>query len=566
VGDGVVTDVAGTSADDGVVAGTSADDGVVAGTSGGDHGDHGDHENLEAERGLVEAENAWMWADALPGQVPVVPDFTDAVVPSVDPAVLPPGSTAWGCFSYVYDDGFYNHLVVETERYARVNATDAERRTWKPITVADLLQFFAFILHVSIVKKPRMDQYFSEHPVLQTGFAKSIGLNRSLFRRVMKYLHLVDNEKKIARDQPGFDPLYKVRFMLDHLVAKFKVFRAGAKITLDEALCPFRGRVSFRVYMKNKPNKYGFRIETVCDARTGCIYAMEVYSALGDNSVNAVVTRLTSNLENKNHRLYMDRRYCSPTLFKLLLSRGIFCVGTVMKNQKFLPIEFKNNKLKRGEKIVKTSNGILATQWRDKIDVFTISTVHGNEMVETDDGRRHRGTHETLKPATVVDYNRHKAGVDKLDQMASYYPFDRKTVKWWKKLFFQLFQTGLIHAQKYYNLCNPNNQLPLEAFILDIALQLSRHAAAAAAAADAPPRAAARQPFRHLAGVHFPQQLVKTTQARDPTRDCVQCSRKRQPDGSTTRRRETRFICMECKVALCPGCFYPYHFPHGNRL
>ena len=46
--------------------------------------------------------------------------------------------------------------------------------------------------------------------------------------------------------------------------------------------------------MKNKPNKYGIRLECHCDVKTGVILEMEVYSGSGnnDNTVIALVDGL----------------------------------------------------------------------------------------------------------------------------------------------------------------------------------------------------------------------------------------------------------------------------------
>ena len=38
----------------------------------------------------------------------------------------------------------------------------------------------------------------------------------------------------------------------------------------------------------------------------------------------------------------------------------------------------------------------------------------------------------------IVDYNEFMLGVDKLDQMMSYYRFLHKTIKWWRKVFWIL--------------------------------------------------------------------------------------------------------------------------------
>ena len=41
---------------------------------------------------------------------------------------------------------------------------------------------------------------------------------------------------------------------------------------------------------------------------------------------------------------------------------------------------------------------------------------------------------EVKKPAAICDYNEHMSGVDHADQMISYYPCTRKTLKWTKAL------------------------------------------------------------------------------------------------------------------------------------
>lgn len=42
----------------------------------------------------------------------------------------------------------------------------------------------------------------------------------------------------------------------------------GEEVTADEQLLAFRGRCPFRVYIKNKPAKYGIKIIMCCDAKT----------------------------------------------------------------------------------------------------------------------------------------------------------------------------------------------------------------------------------------------------------------------------------------------------------
>jgi hypothetical protein len=49
-----------------------------------------------------------------------------------------------------------------------------------------------------------------------------------------------------------------------------------------------------------------------------------------------------------------------------------------------------------------------------------LSTVHDERMV---DAPASKGAHKKTKPLAVMDYNKYKIGVDKLDQLLDYYSF-----------------------------------------------------------------------------------------------------------------------------------------------
>lgn len=47
-----------------------------------------------------------------------------------------------------------------------------------------------------------------------------------------------------------------------------KYYTPSEYVTIDETLLSFRGRCPFRMYLRNKPDKYGMKIISLCDART----------------------------------------------------------------------------------------------------------------------------------------------------------------------------------------------------------------------------------------------------------------------------------------------------------
>lgn len=68
--------------------------------------------------------------------------------------------------------------------------------------------------------------------------------------------------------------------------------------------------------------------------------------------------------------------------------------------------------------------GIMVLKWRDKRDIFMVSTKHSAEMVEV-----RKKNYVCNKLIVVVDYNIVKCAVDLSDQMIAYSTPHRRTLK-----------------------------------------------------------------------------------------------------------------------------------------
>ena len=128
-----------------------------------------------------------------------------------------------------------------------------------------------------------------------------------------------------------------------------------------------------------------------------------------------------------------------------------------MSNRKGLPKDLINQKFKKGEISARGHGAVMALKWRDKREVLVLSTKHTPAM-QVVSVRAPGGRVEKLKPVAIHDYNKNMAGVDKSDQLMQYYSFKRKTIKWWKKVFFHLFNLALVNSQKLYNLWRIKNK------------------------------------------------------------------------------------------------------------
>ena len=64
------------------------------------------------------------------------------------------------------------------------------------------------------------------------------------------------------------------------------------------------------------------------------------------------------------------------------------------------------------------------------------------------------------KPLVVHEYNHYMLGVDKLDQLMTYYSFLHKSIKWWRKLFFWMLEVVVVRRTKRRDciVCSDRNE------------------------------------------------------------------------------------------------------------
>nr|CAH7717465.1 unnamed protein product [Callosobruchus chinensis] len=64
-------------------------------------------------------------------------------------------------------------------------------------------------------------------------------------------------------------------------------YKPSAYLCIDEQLVGFRGRCLFRIYMPNKPNKYGMKIVMLCDVATKYVLNASPYLGKSTNTNGA---------------------------------------------------------------------------------------------------------------------------------------------------------------------------------------------------------------------------------------------------------------------------------------
>lgn len=205
-------------------------------------------------------------------------------------------------------------------------------------------------------------------------------------------------------------------------------------------MVPWRGRLQFRQYIKNKSHKYGVKLYKLCTPE-GCTHSIIVYTGKGEGGRELdhrqkTVMRLIKDLINEGRIVITDNFYNSTNLAEELIKNKTFLCGTLRANRRGLPKKVVSTKLKKGEIVGKMNpkeiGGVI--KWVDKRPVYMISTcrIHNTELINTNKQKR---TGELIKkPACVLIYNDNKKGIGYSDQMSSYYTSLKRGIKWFRRL------------------------------------------------------------------------------------------------------------------------------------
>ena len=335
------------------------------------------------------------------------------------------------------------------------------------------------------------------------------------------------------------------------------------------------------MYNPAKPSRFHIKLFEVCESESGYIVGFKVYTGKDtDQTVDGLLDPTCSKttklvfgmlqdleLLDKGYFLYMDNYYNSFEAAMELFCRQVYLCGTQRLNRKNLPNSVKLAKLKRGESVFRRNGPCLVLKWCDKRSVTIITTIH--EAVSVITRKVDANGDRIVKPECVLDYTRNMSGVDLADQIITNYNTNRKSNKWWRTLFFHLFNMVLLNAfilnKKYGSV-----QLGHFEFREYIANYLIAEGLNEYTLKPQPLKSKARQKALHperLLGRHFPAHIESHGGKRKhPARLCVACNftdedcTKMGYPGRKIPKKFTSYCCSDCDVALCISpCFKIYH-------
>lgn len=473
--------------------------------------------------------------------------------PGVKPAyrdILTNDTTPLDIWKLYFTDEMLEKIVQHTNEKIRKMRPQYKKTT--NVQDLDLMELKAFIglLFYSAIFKENHEHY--------TAWYNTDGSGREIYRCVMSRSRLEVLLSAIRFDDAETRQQRQVTDLsapVSELFALFiqqcrEVYNIDTCACVDEMLVAFRGRCKFKMYMPKKPAKYGLKIMCLTDARNG--YLLNAYIYLGKGSDGLTLTgeqqrlskptqavlRLISVIERTNRNITADNWFCSIELVNILKDKQLTLVGTLKKNKREIPPEFKASKKRTVESSVfgftKDMTLVSYVPKKNKA-VVMISSMHHTVSVDEN----------TKKPEVIMYYNKTKIGVDLLDQRCSNYSTARRTRRWPLVIFYRLLDISLSNAY-IFSLCNQAQRTGSRfKFIKQLAEQLTRPHMKRRRSNEHIPRDL-RSSIDRILQVEEEIPSSSGADKLETRKTCSTCEPK--------KKRKTFHLCFVCKKPICVEC------------
>lgn len=332
------------------------------------------------------------------------------------------------------------------------------------VTRHELCAFLGIQFLIGYHRLPELSMFWERQP--DSGFGLGIvqqAMTRERFKFISKHIacantgELHDEEQLTVRR----DSIQKIQPLVDILNVRFNECRKPPRWqSIDESMVKYKGHSMLRQTLKGKTIKRGFKIWSRCCTQ-GYTYMLGIYrgSQLGatqtnrnNEAVERVVLDLCRTLTEQGHVVTLDQFFTSISLLDKLNRKGINAVGTILPSRLNQPImKKKESNLKPGEFVAKFGGEPGTCQkglfiWRDIKSFRLVSNFHGSEIVEVKTKQSDGSFRMKTCPKAIAEYVDNLGGVDTANQLRSLYERDRKSKKWWHRLFYSLMETCLVNS------------------------------------------------------------------------------------------------------------------------
>lgn len=371
-------------------------------------------------------------------------------------------------------------------------------------------------------------------------FRLTMSLKRFLF--LLTVLRFDDPDTREAR-KAGGDKLAPISEIFQSFIGNCKSnYNSYRYVTVDEMLVGFRGKCGFRVYMKSKPQRYGLKIQCLCDSKTHYLLNAFVYTGKNPNVENPRhlsiptlnVLELITPIAGSNRNVTGDNWFTSLELLEELKKHKLTYVGTIRRNKREIPKEFLANRQREVNSSIfgfTRDNTLVSYVPAKNRSVLLVSTLHHDKSTKND---------HTKKPEIIEFYNSTKSGVDSLDQKCAVFSCSRRTRRWPLAIFYAILNIAVVNSHILLNFAVRNLKMSRKSFIKNLGLFLIEE-----------------HMRRRHANQHLPRELRQKIKVflkiQDPVveRDEPPQKRRRCKECPSTIDKKHSTYCTTCNKTFC---------------
>jgi len=481
---------------------------------------------------------------------------------------------------------FSENDFASMSKFTNIYAEQKLSTNFKTCSASEIKILVAIHMMFGVLKYPRTSMYWQEKYRVNI---VADNMTRNRFYELRSMFHVMNN---LDIPPNNSDKFIKVRPLYNIFLRRCSELPVEQYLCVDEQIVPYKGKLAIKQYIKGKPTPWGIKNFLLCGA-SGIVYNLYLYQgSTPDIHPDAlkifglggsVVLKLVENLKQNTHFLFFDNFFSNYNLFGCLLQNKIYAAGTIRVNRFANPpfISDKQlSKMARGTSFEVTSNNKIGVlKWYDNKAVNMASNfiLSGEPKFVKRYDRKLKNIVEIEQPEVIQLYNTNMGGVDKHDQMVSYYRTFLKSKKWTLRALFHVFDMTVVNCWLEYKQDAANLDLQ-EKDIMDL-LAFKQRLAESLMLVGMPfsparkrgrPSRSSEQSFEEL-----PEQprrknrpvdqtpLEEVTQdgfhhfpMYDERKEAIRCKR-------MNCRGRTHVQCTKCRVHLCftkkTNCFFDFH-------
>ncbi|XP_068246457.1 piggyBac transposable element-derived protein 4-like isoform X1 [Palaemon carinicauda] len=381
-------------------------------------------------------------------------------------------------------------------------------------------------------------------------------MNERRFTLLVRVIRFDDSATR--QERVKVDRLAPIRKLFDHVVTNCRNnYTPGPHLTVDEQLVPFRGRCPFKMYIPNKPAKYGIKIVLACDADTH--YMCNAIAYLGKDTVQiprgstlgeVFTSDLVAPFQRSGRTVTTDNFFTTLPLALSLLDKDMHLCGTI-RQKPYIPKELT-------EKVLPPKESVAVFNYEHNLTLQCQQISRTKKVMLLSSLHHDPSEVEKRKTDIQMFYNATKGGVDTFDQMCSTSSCIRKSRRWPMTLFYGILNIIMVNSYILYTSMPFTKPVPKRTFLRDIAYELCA------------PQAIHRYLTSHSLSKGLRQIMVDTFKIPEqvPPRRRIPVGQRKLPKRIRCHTcpprddRKTNTACLLCKSpvcldhqsVLCPNC------------